>query len=76
MRGWKITVVVVCLGILLTVFSGMAEAKVNKDMVQEKTAYVTRCSYISAGSSTGGYEHIELTRVSDTEANYTSSIKD
>lgn len=76
MRGWKITVVVVCLGILLTVFSGMAEAKVNKDMVQEKTAYVTRCSYISAGSSTGGYERIELTRVSDTEANYTSSIKD
>ena len=60
MRGWKITAIVVCLGVLLTVFSGMAEAKVNKDMVQEKTAYVTRCSYISTGSSTGGHERIEI----------------
>lgn len=76
MRGWKIMATVVCLGVFLPFFSGMAEAKVNKGMVQEKTAFVTRCSYISAGSSTGGHERIELTRVSDVEANYTSSVKD
>ena len=43
---------------------------------REKTAYVTRCSYSSSGSSTGGHEHIELTRLSDTEASYKISSKD
>ena len=45
-------------------------------MVQEKTAYITRCGYVSSGSSTGGYERIELTRVSDSEANFKSNSKD
>jgi len=75
MRNWKTMVAVVCLGMFLPVFFGMAEAKTDKGMVQEKTAYVTRCSYISVGSSTGGHERIELTRISETEANYTSSSK-
>ena len=65
--------VIMALGLCLPGFFGMAEAK--GAVVQEKTAYVARCSYVSAGSSTGGYERIELTRVSDTEINYKSSYK-
>ena len=76
MKIWKVVALVLCLGICLPEFFGMAEAKGGKGMVQEKTAYVTRCSYFSAGSSTGGHERIELTRISDTEANFKSSSKD
>lgn len=76
MRNWKAMVTVLCLGICMSVFYGIAEAKSDKNMVQEKTAYITRCSYNSAGSSTGGHEQIELIRISDTEANYKSSYKD
>ncbi|MBO5992691.1 MAG: hypothetical protein J6P76_01000 [Acidaminococcaceae bacterium] len=67
---------VLCLGMCLPVFLGIAEAKGGKDMVQEKTAYITRCGYVSSGSSTGGYERIELTRISDSEANFKSNSKD
>ena len=66
-------VLLMTLGMCLPGFLGVAEAK--GAMVQEKTAYVTRCSYVSAGSSTGGHERIELMRVSDTEVNYKSSYK-
>ena len=76
MRIRKALMAVLCLGICLPLFSGIAEAKGGKDMVQEKTAYITRCGYVSSGSSTGGYERIELTRISDSEANYKSSGKD
>ena len=76
MRSLKTMAAVLCLSMFLPVFFGIAEAKADKGMVQEKTAYVARCSYISAGSSTGGHERIELTRISDTEAKYTSSSKD
>ena len=76
MRIRKALMAVLCLGICFPLFSGIAEAKGGKDMVQEKTAYITRCGYVSSGSSTGGYERIELTRVSDSEANYKSSGKD
>ena len=76
MRIRKTMAMVLCLGMFLPVFFGMAEAKASKDMVQDKTAYVTRCSYSSIGSSTGGHEHIELMRISDTEASYKSKIKD
>ncbi|MBP5736829.1 MAG: hypothetical protein J6W55_05220 [Acidaminococcaceae bacterium] len=67
---------VLCLGMCLPVFLGIAEAKGGKDMVQEKTAYITRCGYVSSGSSTGGYERIELTRISDSDANFKSNSKD
>jgi len=76
MRVWKAMAIVLCFSMCMTGFFGMAEAKGGKGMVQEMTAYVTRCSYISSGSSTGGHEHIELTRVSDTEASYKNSYKD
>ena len=76
MRNWKIIMMVLCLALCLPGLFGMAEAKGSKDMVKEKTAYVTRCSYVSSGSSTGGHEHIELTRLSDTEASYKISSKD
>ena len=76
MRAWRAMDIILCLGICLSGFTGMAEAKGDRGMVQEKTAYVTRCSYSSAGSSTGGHEFITLTRVSDTEAGYESSYKD
>ena len=76
MRNWRAMVMVLCLGICMSVFNSIAEAKNDKSMVQEKTAYITRCSYNSAGSSTGGHEQIELIRISDTEANYKSSYKD
>ena len=76
MRNWKIIMMVLCLALCLPGLFGMAEAKGGKDMVKEKTAYVTRCSYSSSGSSTGGHEHIELTRLSDTEASYKISSKD
>ena len=76
MRIWKAVTTVVCLCMFLPAFFGMAEAKANKGMVQEKTAYITRCSYISSGSSTGGHERVELIRVSDTETDYKSSSKD
>ena len=76
MRIRKAVAMVLCLGMFLPVLFGTAEAKADKGMVQEKTAYVTRCSYSSSGSSTGGHEHMELTRISDTEASYKSSIKD
>ena len=76
MRNWKIIMMVLCLALCLPGLFGMAEAKGGKDMVKEKTAYVTRCSYVSSGSSTGGHEHIELTRLSDTEASYKISSKD
>ena len=76
MRGWKAIATVLCLGMFLPFFFGMAEAKSDKGMVKEQTAYVARCSYFSAGSSNGGHERIELTRVSDAEANYTSSFKE
>ena len=74
MRIRNVLMAVLCLGMCLPVLVGVAEAKGG--MVQEKTAYITRCGYVSSGSSTGGYERIELTRVSDTEANYKSSGKD
>ena len=67
MRIRKALMAVLCLGICFPLFSGIAEAKGGKDMVQEKTAYITRCGYVSSGSSTGGYERIELTRVSDSD---------
>ena len=73
MRIRKALMTVLCLGICLPLFYGVAEAKGGKDMVQEKTAYITRCGYVSSGSSTGGYERIEQTRVSDSEANDKSS---
>ncbi|MBQ9697524.1 MAG: hypothetical protein IJV46_03170 [Acidaminococcaceae bacterium] len=76
MRFWKAIAMVLCLGMFLSVFSGVSEAKGDKDMVKEKTAFITRCSYISAGSSTGGHERIELIRISDTEVNYASNYKD
>lgn len=76
MRIWKIMAIVFCLGLCLPGFFGMAEAKGGKGMVQENTAYVVRCSYYSGGGSTGGQERIELTRVSNTEANFKSSYKD
>ena len=76
MRIRKALMAVLCLGICLPLFSGIAEAKGGKDMVQEKTAYITRCGYVSSGSSTGGYERIELTRISDSEANFKSNSKD
>ena len=76
MRNWKVIMMVLCLALCLPGLFGMAEAKGGKDMVKEKTAYVTRCSYSSSGSSTGGHEHIELTRLSDTEASYKISSKD
>lgn len=76
MRNWKIIMMVLCLALCLPGLFGMAEAKGSKDMVKEKTAYVTRCSYVSSGSSTGGHERIELTRLSDTEASYKISSKD
>lgn len=66
-------VLLMTLGLCLPGFVGVAEAK--GAMVQEKTAYVTRCSYVSAGSSTGGHDRIELTRVSDAEASYKSSYQ-
>ena len=75
MRIWKTIAMGLCLSVFLMGFTGMAEAKGDKSMVHEKTAYVTRCSYLSAGSSTGGHEQIELTRISDTEATYASSSK-
>ncbi len=75
MRIWKVMVMVLCAVMYLTGSFSVAEAKGARDMVQEKTAYVTRCSYISAGSSTGGYDRIELTRISDTEASYKNSYK-
>ncbi len=68
MRNWKIIMMVLCLALCLPGLFGMAEAKGSKDMVKEKTA--------SSGSSTGGHEHIELTRLSDTEASYKISSKD
>ena len=74
MRLRKVMTLVLCLGMCLPVFFGVAEAKGG--MVQEKTAYITRCGYVSTGSSTGGYERIELTRISDSEANYKSNSKD
>ena len=55
MRNWKIIMMVLCLALCLPGLFGMAEAKGGKDMVKEKTAYVTRCSYSSSGSSTGGH---------------------
>ena len=67
MRNWKIIMMVLCLALCLPGLFGMAEAKGGKDMVKEKTAYVTRCSYSSSGSSTG---------LSDTEASYKISSKD
>ena len=76
MKFWKAVMTVVCLGLFLPLFFGMAEAKNDRGMVKDKTAYVTRCSYISIGSSTGGHERVELIRVSDTEADFKSSIKD
>ena len=76
MRIWKVMAIVLCLSMCLPGFFGSAEAKSGKGMVQEKTAYVTRCSYTSAGSSTGGHERIELTRISDTEADYKRSSKE
>ncbi len=75
MRIWKVLVMVLCAGMCVAGSFARAEAKGGKDMVQEKTAYVTRCSYISVGSSTGGHDRIELTRISDTEANYKNSYK-
>ena len=74
MKTMKVLTLILCL-MCLPGFFGLAEAKSDKGMVKEKTAYVTRCSYISAGSSTGGHERIELTRVSDTEASYVNSYK-
>ena len=74
MRLKKAMTLVLCLGMCLPVFFGVAEAKGG--MVQEKTAYITRCGYVSTGSSTGGYERIELTRISDSEANFKSNSKD
>lgn len=76
MRLRKAMTIVLCLGLCLPVLFGVAEAKGGKGMVQEKTAYITRCGYNSSGSSTGGYEHIELTRLSATEANFKSNSKD
>jgi len=76
MRIRKAMAMVLCLGMFMPVLFGTAEAKSGKGMVQDKTAYVTRCSYSSSGSSTGGHEYIELTRISDTEASYKSSTKD
>ena len=76
MRAWKVVVMFFCLSMCLSGFLGMAEAKGANDMVKEKTAYVTRCSYVSSGSSTGGHERIEVIRVNDTEATYKSSYKD
>lgn len=76
MRIRKVLMAVLCLGMCLPVFLGIAEAKGGKDMVQEKTAYITRCGYVSSGSSTGGYERIELTRISDSDANFKSNSKD
>ncbi len=76
MKNWKIAAMVLCLAMCLTGFAGTVMAKGDKGMVQEKTAYVARCSYFSSGSSTGGHELIELTRISDTEAGYKSSFKD
>ena len=76
MKAWKVMTLIICLGICLTGFIGIAEAKGSKGMVQEKTAFIARCSYSSTGSSTGGHEHIEITRISDTESNFKSRYKD
>ena len=45
MRFWKAVMAVLCLGIFLPVLFGTAESKAGKGMVQDKTAYVTRCKY-------------------------------
>ena len=42
MRNWKIIMMVLCLALCLPGLFGMAEAKGGKDMVKEKTAYVTK----------------------------------
>ena len=75
MRILRAMAIVLCLAMCLPGFFGIAEAKGGKGMVKESTAYITRCSYFSAGSSTGGHERIELERVSDTEASYKNSYK-
>lgn len=75
MKIWKVMALILCLSIFSPGFIDTAEAK-KDNMVQEKTAYVTKCSYSSTGSSTGGYEYIELTRINDTEASYKSRFKE
>lgn len=76
LKTWRFIALALGLGICMTGFTVMAAPKGDKGMVQEKTAYLTRCSYSSSGSSTGGHEFIEVTRVSDAQAHYKSSFKD